>query len=82
MNAHEPQIERRVPRRLRLGRLLGRPRLARQHRLVALELVHLEQPQIGRNHVADPQMHDITRNELCHGDLGRQRRRDRPRQDA
>ena len=71
MNAHEPQIQGRVPRRLSLGRLLGRPRLAGQHRLVALELVHLEQPQIGRNHIADPQMHDITRNQLCHGDLGR-----------
>ena len=72
--AHEharAQIQRRVPRRLGLGRLLGRPRLAGQHRLVALELVHLEQPQIGGNHIPDPQMHDITRNELCHGDLGR-----------
>ena len=72
--AHErarAQIQRRVARRLRLGRLLGRSRLAGQHRLVALELVHLEQPQIGRNHVADPQVHDVTRDELGHGDLGR-----------
>ena len=72
--AHEDaraQIQGRVPRRLGLGRLLGRPRLAGQHRLVALELVHLEQPQIGGNHIPDPQMHDITRDELCHSDLGR-----------
>ena len=72
--AHEgarAQIQGRVPRRLGLGRLLGRPRLARQHRLVALELVHLEQPQIGGNHIPDPQMHDITRDELRHSDLGR-----------
>ena len=55
--AHEgarAKVQGRVSRRLGLRRLLGRPRLAGQHRLVALELVHLEQPQIGGNHIADP----------------------------
>ena len=72
--AHEgarAQIQRRVPGRLGLGRLLRGPRLAGQHRLVALELVHLDQPQIGRHDVADPQMHDISRDELRDVELGR-----------
>ena len=71
--AHEParaQIQRRVPRWLGLGRLLGRSRLTGQNRLVALEFVHLEQPQIGGNHIADPEVHDVTRNQLCHSGLG------------
>ena len=78
--AHErarAQIEWRLAGRLRVGRLGGRLRLARQHRLVALETVHLEQAQIGGNHIADPQVHDIARNELGHGDLEPDARRDR-----
>ena len=72
--AHEgarTQIQRRLPRRLRLRRLLARPRLTGQHRLVTLELMHLEQPQIGRNHIANPQMHDVTRDELRNRELRR-----------
>ena len=33
--------------------------------------MHLEQPQIRRNHITDPQMHDIARDKLRNGDLGR-----------
>ena len=33
--------------------------------------MRLDQSQIGRNHIPDPQMHDITRDELRDGDPGR-----------
>jgi hypothetical protein len=44
-------------------------RLARQHRLIALQTVHLQQAQIGRNDIADPKVHHVAMNDLGNGDL-------------
>ena len=52
--------------RCRRGRLDGRHRLSGQHGFVALELVRLQQPHVGRDHVADAQGHDITGHEVAH----------------
>ena len=65
------QVERRVAGRVRVGRLGRDLRLAGQHGLVALELVDLEQAQVGRDDVADAQMHDVARHDLGDVDLGR-----------
>ncbi len=56
---------------MRVG-CLGRDlRLARQHRLVALQLVGLQQAQISRNHVTNAQMHDVAGHDLGDADLRR-----------
>ena len=41
-----------------------------QHRLVALELRGLQQPQVGRHDVADADPHDVAGHELRHVDGG------------
>src|SRR5581483_1277996 len=51
-----------------LGRGL---RLAGQQRLVALELVNIDQAQVGRNHVPYAQVHEVTRHDLGHVHLRR-----------
>ena len=71
MNAHEGRSSGESPGGCASAVLSVDPRLAGQHRLVALELVHLQQAQIGGYDVADPQVHDVARNELGNGDLGR-----------
>ena len=68
MNAHDGRSMRRVARRGR-GRLLDRHRLAGEHRLVALELGHVEQPQVGGHDVADAERDDVAGHEV--GDVDR-----------
>ena len=41
-------------------------RFAGEDCLVALELVGLDDPQVGRHDTADPQRHDVTRDEQAH----------------
>ena len=65
MNAQRREVERRLPTGLRVGGLGRGLRLARQHRLVALELVRLEQAQVGGHDVADAQMDDVAGNDLA-----------------
>ena len=51
--------------------LLGRHRLAGQSGLVDEQVLGFEQAQIGRNHVAGGQPHDIARHERLDRDFGR-----------
>ena len=51
------------------GRLRSRYRLAGQHRLVALEVVRLQQPQVGGDDVSHTQSNEIARHELDDVDL-------------
>ena len=71
MNAHERKSSDDSPGGCASAVLAADLRLACQHRLIALQTVHLQQAQIGRNDVADPQVHNVTRNDLGNGDLGR-----------
>jgi len=60
-----------VARRLRVERLRCGLRLAGQDRFVAFELVRLEQPQVGRDDVADPQVDDVAGHEISDAHLHR-----------
>ena len=81
MNAHDGRSRAESPPARRRGGLLDRQRLAGQDRLVALELVGLEQPHVGRHDVADAERDDVAGHELRRGDrdLGRRRARRPPR---
>ena len=62
------EIEWRVGLRRRVDILVRRRRLAREHALVALELVRLEQSEIRRHDVADAEADDVARDERGHVD--------------
>ena len=65
--AHEGtgrQVDRGVRAGDGLRRLGRRHRLAGEDRLVAFELVGPDEPQVGRDHVADPQRDDVAGHEL------------------
>ena len=65
------QLGQRRPRRARIGALVDRQRLAGQHRLVAFEAGDLEQPNVGRDDVAEPQLDDVAGHQR--GDVHRRR---------
>jgi hypothetical protein len=50
----------------RVGRLDRRDGLAGQDGLVALQLVGLQQPQVGRDHIAHAQGHHVARHQVTH----------------
>jgi hypothetical protein len=53
----------------RWGPCASRPeRLTGQHRLVALQRIRAQQPEIGRHDVAHRELHDVTRNKGRHID--------------
>jgi hypothetical protein len=54
----------------RLDLLLRRRSLARQHRLVALEVICPQQPQIGWYHIADAELDHVSRDQRGHVDSG------------
>ena len=54
----------------RLDLLLRRRSLAGQHRLVALEAVCPQQPQIGWHHIADAELDHVSRDQRGHVDSG------------
>ena len=54
-----------------VGVLLRRHRLAGERRLFGAQVLRLEEPQVGRNLVAQLEEHDVPRNELLRGEHAR-----------
>jgi hypothetical protein len=65
-----PIADRRIGRR-RLGVLVGRDRFAGERRLLGAEILHVDQPQVGRNLVAGFEQHDVARHQLLRRDQAR-----------
>ena len=63
MNAHDGRSSGESPAGATAVDFSTGQRLAGQHRLVALELRRLEQPQVGGHDVADAQRDDVARHE-------------------
>jgi hypothetical protein len=74
VGAHETDVRQveRIVDRLQAGLrvLLGRHRLAAQGRLVDEQVLAVQEPEIGWDHVAGRQAHDVARHQHLHRQLG------------